>query len=1515
MESRYKVIVSNKKIYREVDLPIDINDFKIGTTVNCDLRLRKEIFFEQFEIFFSKQGSTWQLSCTENIYISVGDVRKLVAKEMKHGDIVAIKYKDSDSEIISLNFLIGFEYESKNYDRVIDLSGKNKITIGSYSNCNLIINSEYANNDLVELEKTENGYTVYDKGTMYGVYLNGIKITTSIMKNMDFLSIANFSFYLKGNNLYAGKNDDIKYNLIEFKDISMQKSALKYPRFNRNTRMKSIVTDSKITILDPPNKPMKPKNNIILSLLPAIGMLGLTVVLRGIMSSSTNTNSFVLFSVCTMSIGIITSILGFFSTGRGYRKEIKERKVKYESYIENKTNEISLAREQELKVLNNVFYDMEYNINLVNEFSGDLFNREVTDNDFLNVRLGIGKCLAIREIEYKVQEKFDGDDELFNIPEKICNGYKLIENGPVVSKFGKANAIGVIGNKDHLYLLMKNMVLDLCIRQHYNDLKLFFVVNETSANSIKWMRFLPHVKNADLNTRNIICDNESKTFLFEYLYKELSRRESEKITYPRLVIFVFDNMGIKSHPLSKYIQNASSIGVTFLFFETKKELLSQWCNEIIELKDENEGKITYCDNINSSINFKYEAVSEEVANSIAIKLAPVYGEEVSLERNLTKNISLYELLKIFSTDDLDLMSRWEKSCVYESMSAPLGVKTKEEIVCLDLHEKAHGPHGLVAGTTGSGKSEILQSYILSMATLFHPYDVNFVIIDFKGGGMANQFKKLPHLVGAITNIDGKEINRSLLSIKAELRKRQNLFADAEVNHIDKYIKKYKMGEVIQPLPHLIIIVDEFAELKAEQPEFMKELISAARIGRSLGVHLILATQKPAGQVNEQIWSNSKFKLCLKVQTKEDSNEVIKSPLASEITEPGRAYFQVGNNEIFELFQSAYSGGPDKLDDAGSRYKEFDISALELSGKRKVIFRRKQEKTDGEIKSQLEAIVDYVEKYCVNCSINKLPSICLPSLDKSINYPNCLDFTEKNDYEIGIGVFDDPENQYQGTSFIDISNCNTMILGSAQYGKTNLLQVIIRQITQKYSPEEATIYIIDFASMVLKNFEDLDHVGGVVCSSDDEKLKNLFKLINTEIVERKEKLLSAGVSSFTSYREAGYKDIPQIVLIIDNIIALKELYLQEDDVLLKICREGISVGVSLIVTSAQTAGIGYKYLSNFANRISLYCNDSNEYANLFSYCKIKPENIQGRCLIEIDKSIYECQTFLAFQGEREIDRVKQISLFIEESNSKSKGMCRAKQIPVIPTILTDKYIESQFGNLMNKGEKIVNALDYSTVAPNIVDFHNFCTIGLCGKEKSGKGNYVRYFVNSLQNISDSSAEVFIIDDVRKKFVSLQKNTVVKKHTIDSNEIIEILKSFNNKLEQRYLKLTEGEGFTLSNEPLLVLIIQNQDVFNVIDSNKEILEIYKKITTKYRALKLAIIYSDVSNNLIAYNAPEPLKMLKEDRHFMIFDDLNNVKIIDIPLTITRDFKKEIEIGDSYYIKDNKYSKLKMALCTTN
>ena len=258
---------------------------------------------------------------------------------------------------------------------------------------------------------------------------------------------------------------------------------------------------------------------------------------------------------------------------------------------------------------------------------------------------------------------------------------------------------------------------------------------------------------------------------------------------------------------------------------------------------------------------------------------------------------------------LQIQERWRKNRTYNSMRVLIGEKAGNADCYLDIHEKYHGPHGLIAGTTGSGKSETLQTYILSLAVNFSPDDIAFFLIDFKGGGMANLFSDLPHLAGQISNLSGNQVHRAMISIKSENKRRQRIFGEYGVNNINSYTRLYKNQEASLPIPHLFIIIDEFAELKREEPEFMRELISVAQVGRSLGVHLILATQKPSGTVDDNIWSNSKFRLCLRVQDRQDSNDMLHKPDAAFITQAGRCYLQVGNDEIYQLFQSGYSGAP------------------------------------------------------------------------------------------------------------------------------------------------------------------------------------------------------------------------------------------------------------------------------------------------------------------------------------------------------------------------------------------------------------------------------------------------------------------------------------------------------------------------------------------------------------------------------------------------------------------------------
>lgn len=1506
MQKVYKIIISNRNLYREIEISNEEKSVSIGTSSDSSIRLSKSLFFCDIKILFENNGANWTAFCSDNTYISSDGIIKLMSMDLVHGDSFLVKYSNSNQVACKISFVLDFDFENKDYQREIDIQNISKINIGGTNNCEILIQDELIKNDTIILEKNNSKCIIYDNNSKYGVYLNGNKIEGNAeVKDFDFFSIVGCSFFYKFGKLYTSRYNN-KINGLGYIDLLNQKSDFSYPKFIRNTRLKHIVPDEKITILDPPVLGEKPKNNLLTSLIPALAMLVMVVAMRGVMGGG---GSFIIFSICSMSIGIITSLINFFKSRKEYKNKKNNRIEQYQNYVKNKKAEIAEYRKFEKNILDDIYYSFEREYQMVKDFSGDLFDRSENDEDFLHIRIGIGALPANRIIEYNKKESLEIEDELSELPQQLCQEFALINQVPVVCDFHNSNAVGIIGDEKICYDFMKNIILDICIRHYQNDVQIFIVIDENNADLIRWSRLLPHIQNDLLRTRNIVCEEESKNLIFEYLYKELSKREQYKVKYPHLVIFAYNEFGMKRHPISKYIEKASEYGVTFVFFERSKELLPQGCKKVILLSNHKTGRLVDALNCDISTDFSYEPVSDLSAIEISSKIAPVYCEEVSLEGSLRKNISMFELLKIVSVTDLDLSERWNTLQVHKTMAAPLGVKTKDEIVYLDLHEKAHGPHGLVAGTTGSGKSEILQSYILSAATLFHPYEVSFMIIDFKGGGMVNQFKNLPHLVGAITNIDGREIERSLKSIKAELQKRQRVFAECGVNQINNYIKMFKAGEVSEPIPHLIIIVDEFAELKAEQPEFMKELISAARIGRSLGVHLILATQKPAGQVNEQIWSNSKFKLCLKVQTKEDSNEVLKSPLAAEIKEPGRSYLQVGNNEIFELFQSAYSGGSTNTSEDGCM-NEFKVYAVELSGKRKLVYEKKKQHTEEKQVTQLSAIVEYIADFCEKNEISRLPSICLPPLPMVIEFKTLLSLSESNNICASIGIFDNPAMQSQGETIVDISGQNTIIIGSSQYGKTNLLQTIIRSLATNFSPHDVNIYIVDFGSMFLKNYETLNHVGGVVCPSDDEKLKNLIKLLTSEMQKRKEKLVSTGVSSSSSYREAGFKDMPLIVLMIDNLTALKELYFQDDTVLVSLCREGLAVGISIIATNSQTSGFGYKYLSNFSNRICLYCNDSGEYGSLFGMTKTKPYNYPGRCIIEMNKAVYECQTYLAFNGEKEIDRVQELRKFIDDQNQ-LYSVNKAKVIPLIPKLLTTEYMLSNYErNYYNYN--IAVGLDYNDVSAVNLDLLSLGVFGVTGRNNSGKSNFIKNILFNANKYSDQSPiNIAVIDDINKKYECIKNSGVISEYSILPDYISNIINNWYVELENRYTYLLSGNNLDLSKLPLLLLIINNNDVINIISDNRELFEKYKTMITKFKAMKLCVIFSNIDNLAISYSSPEVLKMLKETKQFIIFEDLDNFKIFDIPLSTTRSYKKPIEIGDGYYVKENDLKKVKTTL----
>ncbi|XTB39364.1 type VII secretion protein EssC [Streptococcus sanguinis] len=756
----------------------------------------------------------------------------------------------------------------------------------------------------------------------------------------------------------------------------------------------------------------------------------------------------------------------------------------------------------------------------------------------------------------------------------------------------------------------------------------------------------------------------------------------------------------------------TDLGCSLIFVQDVMSSLSENIKTVVNIKDRNTGQLVMEEGILREIDFRLDHFPEGYDKErIARTLAPLNHLQ-NLKSSIPDTVTFMEMYGAETFSDLQVLQKWQQNAPYKSLAVPIGLRGKEDLVYLNLHEKAHGPHGLIAGTTGSGKSETIQSYILSLAVNFHPHDVAFLLIDYKGGGMANLFKNLPHLLGTITNLDGAQSMRALASINAEIHRRERLFREFEVNHINQYQKKFKNGEATEPLPHLFLISDEFAELKVNQPDFIKELVSIARVGRSLGVHLILATQKPSGVVDDQIWSNSRFKLALKVADRTDSMEMLKTPDAAEITQTGRAYLQVGNNEVYELFQSAWSGAdyqPDKdemgiedhtiylINDLG-QYEVLnqDLSGLDLAEDIK------------EVPTELEAIVSQIQLLTESQQIPPVPQPWLPPLKERMTLQELESIQPKEAWEqkkpvsVLLGMADIPQAQKQEPVSVNLSKDGHILLyGSPGTGKTTFLQSAAMDLARKFSPKDVTLYLMDFGTNGLAPLGQLPQVADTLLLDQTEKIAKFVRIMERELNRRKKLLSDYGVGTLELYRQASGQQEPAIVILLDSYESMKEEAYEAElfKLLVRISREGLSIGVHLLVTAGRQSNLRAQFYANFKHQLSLPQNDVGEVRSIVGSTPLAStmEDIKGRALMKRDE-VDVIQLALPVAGANDAQVLNNLRQEVASLQEAWTGQ-RPSAIPMVPEELTeaDFYSRASVQAAYKQG-LVPLGLDMETVEP-------------------------------------------------------------------------------------------------------------------------------------------------------------------------------------------------------------------------
>ena len=1316
-----RVLLLDKEKITKISLPEEVEGVFLMPYIPVDFKIQKELSIE------ARDGK-WVLKSngSMNVIDKNAFLDELILENNTHAKINIV----GREEVLDLYCLPTYDQSKMN----VSVSST-QITIGSNSQCSLIygapdvkdVHAGLYNQDGVWYvsvpENVPGCYTYLNDQAVKGramlrigdiIFLCGLKIVWM----GSFMQLSNPENRVTVNTRVMTMYTMEKYDNSVFNPVSEEEQGVELYRpedyFFHTPNLNEHIEKRKITIDEPPDSPIKDDNgmftmSISLTMLASSFVSGFNLINNILNGLSWKQILPAGVTFCAMLLGslLIPKIVAAYNKKQLLKRE-KYRVARYTAYLNEKSEELHKEMQHQSQVL---LTNNRSIVDCLSALSGDnssIWIREIKNPDFLRVRLGLGSTDAEIEIE-EPKEKFTlKDDELYEKIYSIVNTSTKLENVPITFSFLENKISAIVCNCSYSQFFINTIITQLAIYHSAADLKMVFLTNKDTGFDLSYAKHFPHVFSADKQMRFYSENNDEMKIIASHLEKIYTERRdmifkqnqdqkdlvveelSDQRGYRRFdtyyLIITDDFMAAKSLSIVDSVLNSEdNYGFSFLILDTSMRRLPNQCKAFVNV-NETEGRKLEKD-LNSQTLFTPEFSSSIDLKRVGARLLNIPLMELDEQSALPQSLTFLEMYNVSKIEQLNIVNRWKTNDPTISLSTPIGVHTSGETFTIDLHEKMHGPHGLIAGSTGSGKSEFIITFVLSMCVNFHPDEVQFVLIDYKGGGLAGAFenretkKAIPHIAGTITNLDASAINRSIVSINSELKRRQRMFNDSKsitgesTIDIYKYQKYYREGIVKEPISHLFIVSDEFAELKAQQPEFMDELVSTARIGRSLGVHLILATQKPSGVVNEQIWSNSKFKICLKVANRGDSMEMLKRPEAASIKETGRFYLQVGYDEYFDIGQSGWSGAKYVPTDKIIKKKDDSIVFINNTGgviktANNLIKRETNVEMGDQLTNVVKTLMSIAEKD--NYQARKLWLDNIPEFVYIGNLKSKYNYTAEP-YYINpiIGEFDNPAQQKQGLLTLDLMNKgNTIIYGASNTGQDNLLSTIIYSSAIEHSPEEINFYIIDLGAETLKIFNKLPHVGDVSTLDDSEKITNVFVMLDEELDRRKE-LFSDYNGEYSYYIKKSGEKLPLICCIINNYDTFAESFSKMSGMLESFYRECSKYGICFIVTCSTQSTIRSKVSEYFVNKMCLRMAKDDDYRNILNSKKgLIPEKFKGRGIALTDDGSFEFQSAYIYLVDQINETITNTAKVFSE-----KYKTKAKRVPMLPDVVTIDLLEN------------------------------------------------------------------------------------------------------------------------------------------------------------------------------------------------------------------------------------------------
>jgi len=798
-----------------------------------------------------------------------------------------------------------------------------------------------------------------------------------------------------------------------------------------------------------------------------------------------------------------------------------------------------------------------------------LWERRVTDPDWLVARVGTADLPSEVVLNDPTRERHQGA-LTWTAPDV-----------PVTVALAEAGVTGVAGPGDLPQRVGSWVVAQVAALHSPADLRIVVLTGAgAGAEHWAWVRWLPHVRSEGSDVLATVGTDEETTArrVAELVATLDARREAAAnggATRFEPVLVVLDgSRALRLLPgMVSLLRDGPAHGLTFLCLDEDVRLLPEECRVVVSsgrggLRMETTGR-----RVVEAV--RPDLVSGGWCERVARALAPIH--DVSTVGPVSSVPTQSRLLCVLGLDPPSadaIARRWATggrtttAVIGEGVDGPFAIDLRTD-----------GPHGLVAGTTGSGKSELLQTLVASLAVGNRPDEMTFVLVDYKGGAAFKDCARMPHTVGMVTDLDGHLTTRALESLGAELRRREHLLAAAGAKDIDDYLAG--RGPTDEPMPRLLIVIDEFAALVAELPDFVTGLVDIARRGRSLGVHLVLATQRPAGVVSAEIKSNTNLRIVLRVTDPGDSQDVVESDVGAHISPslPGRAYARLGHSQLM-LFQSSRVGGrPRQEGPASVRVRPLTWQTLGSPGAAPMSVAGDDATTPTDLANLVTAIVAATE----SLGLERQPSPWLPALPDEVLLADLADGVPRRGHlpPVPLGLADRPAEQRQETMTWDLAGGSHLaIAGQTRAGRSSALRLVAAGIARLHAPQDVHVYGLDCGNGALLPLVAMPHVGAVVTRDQPDRVRRLLALLGGEVARRQQILATGGYADIAEQRATNDADqrLPFLVLMLDRWEGFLGAFEQTDggqlvDQVLTLLREGTAVGLRAVMAGDRSMLIG------------------------------------------------------------------------------------------------------------------------------------------------------------------------------------------------------------------------------------------------------------------------------------------------------------------------------------------------------